>query len=437
MDSFLLGDNKRSQLMRYDTAVILKRFFFVEQSLVVSTAGWIPATAPLLLKTTYARHLWMDSLTAEAMRQRVFELRYPSRLMSKEGEEPLIQFVDEARNAPNALAFYLSLVEVFKPALLSAYEQYLKLADIIGDGPSIRFMELAKREKNQELDDLRSFLLPMLASHQGSIAAAQTWVRELRQRLAFMGGIGLDKVEAEPVAISLMPGRLDFNVAQIPARESAYPRVRFYWPDIIVPDYPYGEGLMLQLRSAISHINEVWAVESCAAFLHAFSDTLGWEFVIDAARWCYDESRHCQMGYERLKTWGYQQSEIPLGTYIYDAAKDTDPIHLLGMLYFFETKNIHKKPKRAEKFREYKDNLSEHDMDFDWADETKHAHYGNYWLTKLLEVRGFENDPKIVRQRCNDLVDAIIASATEDERRQILAMANAILEKAREAIRQD
>ena len=65
--------------------------------------------------------------------------------------------------------------------------------------------------------------------------------------------------------------------------------------------------------------------------------------------------------------------------------------------------NINKKPKRAAKFQEYEDSLSEHDMDFDWADETMHAHYGSVWLTKLLEVRGEENDPKIVRQRCHDL----------------------------------
>ncbi|MBV7334544.1 hypothetical protein KFU94_41160 [Chloroflexi bacterium TSY] len=63
-----------------------------------------------------------------------------------------------------------------------------------------------------------------------------------------------------------------------------------------------------------------------------------------------------------------------------DAAKDEDPIYRLGMLYFFETKNIGKKPKRRDKFLEYGDALSQHDMDFDWADETLHANYGNHWL---------------------------------------------------------
>jgi len=255
------------------------------------------------------------------------------------------------------------------------------------------------------------------------------------ERVQALGGITLDKVEApsreEPVTL---PGRTPFSVAQIPAREQEYAQVRFYWPDIIVPDFPYGEGLMLQLRSAISHINEVWAVEACSHFTYSFADLLPWEFLVDATRWTYDEARHCRMGYERLMAWGYQKEEIPLGTYIYDAARDKDPIYRLGMLYFFETKNINKKPKRRDKFLEYEDTLSQHDMDFDWADETIHAHYGNTWLQAVQEARGEPVDPKVVRQGCHDLVDAIIAAATDAERAEILELANKMVDKARQLI---
>jgi hypothetical protein len=432
--SLLPANDPRSRLMRYDTAVILKRFFFVEESLIRSQAGWIPATAPLMLKLIYAHLLWEDSQTAESMRQRVFELRYPNRLMSKEGEEPLIQFVDEARNAPSALAFFLSLLEVFKPALLQAYREYLQLADAIGDGPSIRFMHLAEEEKERQIQDLAGFLPEMLAiATQGdpNIASeARAWVAVLKQRLERLGGIGLNPVEAKEGLPEPLPNQKPFQVAQVPAREAAFHNLRFYWPDIIVPGYPYGEGLQLQLRSGISHLNEVWAVEACAAFTYGLADELGWEFVLDAARWTYDESRHCRMGLERMLAWGFKKSELPLGTYIYDAAKDQDPIYRLGMLYFFETKNIHKKSERARKFHNFHDGLSEHDMDFDWADETKHAHFGNLWLTRLLKVRGQENDPKIVRARCHQLIDATVASASEAEKQEILQIAEAINERA-------
>ncbi len=428
--NYLLAQDPRASLMRYDTAVILKRFHFIEQSLVISEAGWIPAISPLLLKTTLARILWEDSLTAEAMRQRIFELRYPSRLLSKQGEEPLIQLVDEARDAPSALAFYLSLVEVFKPALLDVYHRYLELADAVGDGPSRRFMTQAYEEKGKQIKDLDAFRDAMLEAEPEKVAEAKAWVAELKQRLEGLGGIGLDPVEAPGELPGPLPNHVPFQVAQVPARESSFHRVRFYWPDICVPGYPYGEGLQLQLRSAISHLNEVWAVEACAAFTYAFAEILGWEFVLDGARWTYDESRHCLMGYARLMFWGFDKEEIPLGTYIYDAARDQDPIYRLGMLYFFETKNIHKKPERAHMFHVYQDRLSEHDMDFDWADETKHAHFGNVWLTKLLEVRGGSQDPKVVRQKCGELIEAIIKTATDEERQEIVQIADHLTAKA-------
>jgi Protein of unknown function (DUF455) len=435
-NSLLPAKDPRARLMRYDTAVILKRFFFVEESLVRSQAGWIPATAPLMLKLTYARLLWEDSQTAEAMRQRVFELHYPSRLMSKEGEEPLIQLVDAARNAPSALAFYLSLLEVFKPALLQAYREYLQLADTIGDGPSIRFMRLALEEKEMQIQDLAGFLPEMLPATQEDPAEieARAWVSALQQHLERLGGIGLNPVESAEQAPVELPDCKPFQVAQVPAREAAFHNLRFYWPDIIVPGYPYGEDLQLQLRSGISHLNEVWAVEACAAFTYGLADELGWEFVLDASRWTYDESRHCRMGLERMLAWGFEKSELPLGTYIYDAAKDQDPIYRLGMLYFFETKNIHKKSERARKFHTFHDDLSEHDMDFDWADETKHAHFGNLWLTRLLKVRGQESDPKIVRAKCHQLVDATLASASEAEKQEILQVAQAITARAERLI---
>jgi uncharacterized ferritin-like protein (DUF455 family) len=197
------------------------------------------------------------------------------------------------------------------------------------------------------------------------------------------------------------------------------------------PNYPYGEGIQLQLRSAISHLNEVWAIEAGGIILSSFADVLPWEWIYNSARWTYDESRHCRMGYERLMSWGLDPAEIPLGTYIYESASGQDPIYRLGMLYFFETKNIRHKPGRTQLFHSYGDQLSEHDMDFDWADETLHASYGKHWLKELLGLRG--KDPEAhdrVRQRCGELVTEFVSRATPDEIVEIKHAATALLAKA-------
>jgi hypothetical protein len=175
--------------------------------------------------------------------------------------------------------------------------------------------------------------------------------------------------------------------------------------------------------------------EAGGVILSAFADVLPWEWIHNSARWTYDESRHCRMGYERLMAWGLDPTEIPLGTYIYESASNADPIevpiHLLGMLYFFETKNIRHKPARAQLFHNYGDALSEHDMDFDWADETIHAGYGKHWLKELLAVRG--QDPAAydqIRERCERLVSDYVSTATAQELADIKRVAGALILKA-------
>ena len=228
-----------------------------------------------------------------------------------------------------------------------------------------------------------------------------------------------------------MRGAIKWTIPRRPARDERFWPCRFYWPDVVDASYPYGEGMQLQVRSAISHLSEVWAIEAGSVILRAFAGVLPWEWIHDSARWTYDESRHCRMGYERLLAWGFERREIPLGTYIYESASGEDPIYLLGMLYFFETKNIRHKPARAQLFHAYGDTLSEHDMDFDWADETIHAGYGKHWLKELLAVRG--EDPAAyerIRERCGQLVSEYLRTATAEEFSVGKKVAGALLAKA-------
>jgi hypothetical protein len=52
------------------------------------------------------------------------------------------------------------------------------------------------------------------------------------------------------------------------------------------------------------------------------------------------------MGRDRLTDWGCKPEELALGNYIYIASSGQDHIYRLGMLFFFETKNIRHKPER-------------------------------------------------------------------------------------------
>jgi uncharacterized ferritin-like protein (DUF455 family) len=434
---FLSSLQPRARWMRLDTAQLLKRFFFCERSLLVSEAAWIPVIAPLDVKIGLARFIWQSAETAHALRNRVFELRFPSRLLEEQGaDQALIELFSAVKNSPSVPAFLLSIGKVLLPALRDSYREYLEASDSIADGPTHRFLSLALSEKEEQIRSFERWAESALSANPELREASLAWTKVVADRLSQVGGVGVEPPPSLPATGTLpgsLPGSQPYAIPERPARDRRFWPCRFYWPDIVDPGYPYGEGVQLQLRSAISHVNEVWAIEAGGVMLSAFADVLPWEWIYNAARWTYDESRHCRMGYKRLMAWGLDPAEIPLGTYIYESASGQDPIYRLGMLYFFETKNIRHKPARTQLFHAYGDMASEHDMDFDWADETMHAGYGKHWLKELLAVRG--EDPTAydqVRERCEKLVRDFVGTATAKEVADIKKKAAALLAKAAE-----
>jgi uncharacterized ferritin-like protein (DUF455 family) len=433
----LQSHQPRARWMRLGTAQILKRFHFCERSLVISCSAWLPLIGAIEAKTLLPLFSWQNALTAHELRERIFELRYPNREMDEEGaDHPLVEVFDELRNSPSQLAFFSALASVLLPAVRDAYEEYLRYSDPLADAPTHRFLALALTEKRQQVETIGTWADQEFARHPNDRAGAARWTAALQARLDAVGGVGTDHAPPELASGPLAEGR-PYAVPTKPARDEQYHLTRFYWPDNVDPSFPYGEGHRLQLRSAVSHLNEVWAIETGGIILSSFAPVLPWEWIHDAARWTYDESRHCRMGRDRLAAWGYKPEELPLGTYIYDSATGQDPIYRLGMLFFFETKNIGHKPERVKAFHSIGDAASEHDMDFDWADETMHAGYGRKWLQKLMEVRGEDSTRyKEIRERCAELVQAVVRTAEPGEVAELRLLVDAIVAKAEASIPQ-
>jgi Protein of unknown function (DUF455) len=433
-----LGDLGDCAWMRHGTAEVLARFFYLERAVTVAAAGWITRMHRVESKAALARLSWQSALTADALRERVFELRYPQRLLLEGTGAPLIRLFDAAVNAPSQLAFALGLRDVLLPALRDGYDRYLAISDELADGPSLRFVDLARREKIEHVAAL-DMVVAAEPSDGLAFEVGARWAATMDERMVALGGItrevpdgGVDiGVGADGVFGEGRP----FTLPDEPARDDRFRLCGFYWPDILDPSIDYGDHLTLQLRAAVSHLNEAWAVETAGAVLQSLADELGWEFVREAARWTYDESRHMLMGRERLRAWGLPEAGIPLSPFIYEACRDQDPMYRLGMLGYFETKNIHKKPQRARAFDDMGDDASRRHMEFDWADETIHAEYGRRWLKALLERRGQPADDwPAVLQRCEELVAARVAAATDEDRRVTREVAEALVGHAQDRV---
>ena len=269
MSHFLLPvEPGRRRLLRLDSAVILKRFLYLERAVIVAAAAWIPAVQRLETKALLSRSAWEDAETARELRKRILELRFPDRTLELGPERALVALFDAALDAPGPADLLTALAEVLLPAQRRAYEDYLESSDDIADGPTRRFLQVAVKEKLE-----REGALQEAVEHEPGTPGA--WAGGLKKLIEKLSGTTLEAAGHADEVPSTVPGGRLFSLTQEPARDPRYFVTPFYWPDALDPDYPYGEGLQLQVRSAVSHLNEVWAVETAAAILHGFERELG------------------------------------------------------------------------------------------------------------------------------------------------------------------
>ena len=429
--AIMKSGNSRSKLMRRDTSEILTRLFFLQRSLVISQAGWIVRTPRLEDKALLAKFLWEDSLIANQLRNRVFELRYPRRDINLSLHRSVISLFDAGRNAPSLGAFVAGMAKALKPAIMQSLKDFHQISDRISDGPTELILRHAMADLSLQIDELNQMLEQMIAEDHESAGAIESWTQVLRLTLDDMGGDLLNVDCSGQAGPASLPDSIPFTLPKRPARDRRFINQRFYYPHIVDPSFPSGDGIYLQLRSAIGHLNEAWAAEAAAAALYSLADELEWEYIVDVARWTYDESRHCLMGYQRLLDWGYQPEALPMGDYIYTTANEYGPLYMLGMLHYFETKFIHRGRERIETFTSYHDDDSRHDYEFDWADETFHAEYGRRWIEKLLAKPDMPaKDVDELRQQCEEYLQETIASATQAEQDQIVVIAEELIARA-------
>ncbi len=178
--------------MRLDTAQLLKRFFFCERSLLVSEAAWIPAITSLEVKIGLARFIWQSAETADALRNRVFELRFPSRLLEEQGaDNALIELFGAVKDSPSAPAFLLGVGKVLLPALRDSYREYMESSDSIADGPTHRFLSLALSEKKEQISTFEKWGKDALEQNPELRESALNWAQAIANRLLEVGGVGV------------------------------------------------------------------------------------------------------------------------------------------------------------------------------------------------------------------------------------------------------
>ena len=260
-------------------------------------------------------------------------------------------------------------------------------------------LEHAIIDLRRQIDRLNKAAIVAQEVYGEDLVRASTWICGVRDLTAKLEPRLLNPESLEDVEFdSAKHGGKPFSIARHCARDKRFNVTKFHWPDSLQLDFGPGEGLQLQIRQATHHANEIFAAETALECLYDLADEAPHEFLVDACRWAYDEIRHSQMGLTRYREWGFEDYEIPMSTFHYDAAAEVDPIVRLAMIFYAETTFIHTKSARKKYFGEFGDKISSHDMDFDWADEQIHVGYGKRWLQHLLDVRGDKRTPLDLRE---------------------------------------
>jgi hypothetical protein len=401
---------KMNEQARVDSASkILKRFYVAERTLMRTLGAWFVATSQWDLKRQLSADMWQTAQHADVLRTRVLELRYPRRDVDRKYDAQVLAFMAEVAKAAGTREFIAGVYDVVIPALVQNYEAYVARTDWLDDAPTVYRVQHILIDKQMQTAAMRSLREQVYEGDEP--ASVEQWRDYLRQYLASIGGFdGLSEV-SDPPESHPCAGRPAFDVPRTVARDPRWRPALFHLPHENKYDAAGREAwkriealdkrVAMQVWSAISHFNEIWAAEVPASVMWDL-DGEPWDFYMDLARWTWDETRHSTMGWRVLEGWGWDVPDlVPWANALYNSTGSTPARQRLSLLHFYEEGLLRSGTKQIELkiLESAQDDNSSMDMDYDWADEAIHVNYGYTWLKHLL------GDDKAGRDELKRLTD--------------------------------
>jgi hypothetical protein len=396
-----------------EASAILKRFYVMERELMRALAVWMIDTPPVELKFQLAEDMWQASRHADALRTRVLELRYPRRDVDKKYDPNVLALCVELSKASSYEEFIAGVYGVVIPALIADYDAYLARTDALDDAPTVymlRQIVAEKRAQGGRMDALR------IAAHSDTDAE---WRDYLTRWILAIGGIDGEREALPQPSDHPCAGRAAHHIPATVQRDTRFRPALFHLPHENKYDTAgaaawrrieaLDQRVAMQVWSAISHFNEIWAAEIPASVMWELPNEV-WDFYLDLARWIYDETRHSHMGYRAMQGWGWDVPALcPYGNALYNALAPMPAKQRFALLYYYEEGLLRAGTKQIEiKILESAgDDGSTHDMDYDWADEAIHVGYGFKWLRHLL---GDDNAGQAELKRLTDEARATMAA---------------------------
>ena len=356
----------------------LKRYHYAFQRLLRIFNMHLTAEPVYELKMAYSYHGYLCSQHADALRNRVAEMRHPPLGLEKTPHPALALLFDEIEAGRSATELLAGVYGKVLPSLLEGVERHLAETNPLADAPSARVLRFARIELAEMLDYGAAAMQSFPVDDE-----SDDWLALLDHCLEQAGGLdGADPVESD---LELMPMRSvsppDYEAALlVPRRDERFPdpyNMGVHAEQFLYnPDFPNdAKTLMMYFK----RLREIDVPEMMAPILIQ-SEGKPWEFYRDMMRQLWDEARHAMMGEAGFVKLGLPWADLVRVNFTWSLGlnEQLDPAERHAVLWFIEQGLMTKTGKRYEweVGKKSGDPLAETFQDYDWADEVLHARIG-------------------------------------------------------------
>lgn len=374
------------------TVALLNDWAYVEHSLMRLVAAWGRYLAEWDDKVAVHRHVWEQSECVQRLRDRLVEFPGTTGNLETPVSRELEALVNTVLLAPSHEDAIDGIYALLMGALTTAYLNYGGTAHPVHDAPTLATLHQILGFKN----GMRLWYRDYRRRHPHTMDA--DYKSSIERELEACGQL----LAPLPVVEAASPCGVNTNYRQ-PARP-ARPQGSISSLDLYLPiagDFCtsiearrlfWCIGYMREMNLAEEMLRWVWAAHY-----------MPWSYQKELARHLWDESRHGDSGYSRLKDFGIALGEVgfnsnPLGPWNesgaveYAAAMTPEELFeaafIIGMVA--ETGHFAVKNEAYQDFKAGGDMESAEMMIFDIIDEGSHVRYCHEWLPELAARAGLD-----------------------------------------------
>jgi len=366
---------------------LLRLLFEVEREFLRTVTTLVYRVGEPELKYLICQHAWEAAGHARFIRERGRELAGFGTHDNVRTE--IRQLFNEATGLAESdpQVILAGFYEVFKPALLAGYREYLKATNPLADWPSKKLVEEFIADEERHAAEIAPYLKNV---------EAREWKTHLTQALDNLGG-WLGQETRLPLAASY--------VWQHQATPFTHPAIcnRGKYPvcssifgqdpteDPIVRDWlsdPKTDARVIRIMVYVWLMMELDAVDYLAT-IFVETPTAPFDLHFDLARHLWDESRHSQFGYRQLPKFGVDLMTVEHSLELYNVLVQMPAHERYAMMTMeFEAGSFPAKAHVMDRVRELNDFEADTLLAFDRNDEQNHVRYGHRWLPEMMALFG-------------------------------------------------